>query len=117
MERGKGKMKETQNRGRRAKKGRQGRKDNLSSNFHSPSSVWVGCEPWEFDGEKWVPQSATERRQIRSYRDLDVFNLAYTLALWNTVPGILTSPMEYGAKETRYAAYDIPQGWLWKCFV
>lgn len=42
---------------------------------------WVGCKPWEFDGERWVPQDATTRKQIRSYRDLDVFNLAYTLAM------------------------------------
>ena len=34
-----------------------------------------------FDGERWVPQDATARRQIRSYQDLDVFNLAYTLAM------------------------------------
>ena len=53
---------------------------------------YAGCETWEFDGKKWVPQNPQPRKQIRSYLDLDVFNLAYTLALWNTVPGILTSP-------------------------
>jgi four helix bundle protein len=42
---------------------------------------WVGCELWRFDGEQWVPQSAHARKQVRSYRDLDVFNLAYTLAM------------------------------------
>ena len=42
---------------------------------------WVGCETWEFDGERWVSQDATTRRQVRSYRDLDVFNLAYILAM------------------------------------
>jgi four helix bundle protein len=59
-----------------------------SSNFHSPSSdfrsppsAYVGCEPWEFDGEKWVPRNAAERKRIQSHRDLEVFNLAYTLAM------------------------------------
>jgi four helix bundle protein len=42
---------------------------------------YVGCEPWEFDGEKWRPKNQGERRQIRSYKDLDVYNLAYTLAM------------------------------------
>ena len=42
---------------------------------------WVGCEPWRFDGERWVPQDGGTRKQIRSYRDLDVFNLAYTVAM------------------------------------
>ena len=42
---------------------------------------WVGCELWEFDGERWVSHGTTTRKQIRSYRDLDVFNLAYTLAM------------------------------------
>ena len=64
------------------------------SNLHSPSSnfqsspstlqspsSWVGCEPWRFDGVKWVPQNPRPRKQIRSYRDLDVYNLAYTLAM------------------------------------
>jgi len=52
---------------------------------------WVGCEPWRFDREKWVPQKVRARKPIRSHRDLDVFNpstgsgqrLAYTLALLN----------------------------------
>ena len=30
---------------------------------------------------KWVPQNPRPRKQIRSYRDLDVYNLAYTLAM------------------------------------
>ena len=42
---------------------------------------WVGCELWRFDGERWVPNNGSDRKQIRSYRDLDVFNLAYTLAM------------------------------------
>ncbi|MBC8264890.1 MAG: four helix bundle protein [Anaerolineales bacterium] len=42
---------------------------------------YAGCEPWEFDGKTWVPQSPQPRKQIRSYLDLDVFNLAYTLAM------------------------------------
>lgn len=50
---------------------------------------YAGCEPWEFDGEKWVPQNPQPRKQIRSYLDLDVFNpstgsgqrLGYTLAM------------------------------------
>ncbi len=42
---------------------------------------WVGCEPWIFNGEKWVPENGSTRKQIRSYRDLDAFNLAYTLAM------------------------------------
>ena len=39
------------------------------------------CEEWVFNGETWVPKSGKQRKQIRSYRDLDVFNLAYTLAM------------------------------------
>jgi four helix bundle protein len=42
---------------------------------------WVGCEVWGFDGERWNPQGTAVRKQIQSYRDLDVFNLAYTLAM------------------------------------
>ena len=42
---------------------------------------WVGGEAWRFDGERWVPQGAHARKQVHSYRDLDVFNLAYTLAM------------------------------------
>lgn len=42
---------------------------------------WVGCETWEFDGETWIPQEVKARKPIQSYRDLDVFNLAYTLAM------------------------------------
>jgi four helix bundle protein len=34
-----------------------------------------------FDGKTWVPKSGKHHRQIRSCRDLDVFNLAYTLAM------------------------------------
>jgi len=43
--------------------------------------AWVGCEPWRFDGRRWVSGDGGVRRQIQSYRDLDVFNLAYTLAM------------------------------------
>jgi len=39
------------------------------------------CVRWAFDGEKWVSTSDSGRRQIRSHTDLDVFNLAYTLAM------------------------------------
>jgi four helix bundle protein len=42
---------------------------------------YTGCEVWVFDGEEWRPKEEHERRQIRSHRDLDVFNLAYTLAM------------------------------------
>ena len=39
------------------------------------------CERWVFDDAKWMLEEAGARRQIRSHRDLDVFNLAYTLAM------------------------------------
>jgi four helix bundle protein len=39
------------------------------------------CEEWVFDGKAWVPKSGKHHRQIHSCRDLDVFNLAYTLAM------------------------------------
>ncbi len=42
---------------------------------------WVGCAPWRFDGSRWVSMNDVGRKQIRSHRDLDVFNLAYTLAM------------------------------------
>jgi four helix bundle protein len=42
---------------------------------------YVGCLPWVFDGDEWRPEGGAERRKIRSHRDLDVFNLAYTLAM------------------------------------
>lgn len=42
---------------------------------------WLRCETWVFDGERWSPQGARARKQIQSHRDLDVFNLAYTLAM------------------------------------
>jgi len=42
---------------------------------------YVGCDPWVFDGEKWVSEDGLTRKQIRSCRDLDVYNLAYTLAM------------------------------------
>ena len=41
---------------------------------------YAGCETWTFDGEQWKPEKGGGRKQIRSYRDLDAFNLAYTLA-------------------------------------
>jgi len=61
---------------------------------------WVGCEPWRFDGERWVPANAGSRGQIQSYRDLDVFNLAYTLAM-EVFRLTATFP-----KEERYALVD-----------
>ncbi len=61
---------------------------------------WVGCDMWGFDGEQWVHQGARARRQIRSYRDLDVFNLAYTLAM---EVFRLTARLP---KEERYALVD-----------
>jgi len=39
------------------------------------------CEEWVFDGKAWMRKSGKRRQQIRSHRDLDVFNLAYTLAM------------------------------------
>ena len=41
----------------------------------------MGCEAWGVDGERWVSEGTEARRQVRSYRDLDGFNLAYTLAM------------------------------------
>jgi hypothetical protein len=41
----------------------------------------VQCEEWVFDGKGWVPKSGKGNRQIRSCRDLDVFDLSYTLAM------------------------------------
>ena len=34
-----------------------------------------------FNGEKWVPKDKKPRRRVRTHKDLDVFNLAYTLAI------------------------------------
>ena len=42
---------------------------------------YAGCEPWEFGGERWKSTKEGKRRKIHSHRDLDVFNLAYTLAM------------------------------------
>jgi four helix bundle protein len=42
---------------------------------------YAGCEVWAFGGGKWRPRQQGERRKIRSHRDLDVYNLAYTLAM------------------------------------
>ena len=42
---------------------------------------YAGCEPWEFDGERWKSTKEGRRRQINSHRDPDVFNLGYTLAM------------------------------------
>lgn len=39
------------------------------------------CEQWMFNGGKWVPKDKKPRRQVRTHKDLDVFNLAYTLAM------------------------------------
>jgi four helix bundle protein len=36
---------------------------------------------WAFAGGKWAPAETGQRRPIRSHRDLDVYNLAYTLAM------------------------------------
>lgn len=61
---------------------------------------WVGCEVWVFDGERWVARDATTGKQIRSYRDLDVFNLAYTLAM-----DVFRLTTRF-PKEERYALVD-----------
>ena len=61
---------------------------------------WVGCDPWRFDGERWVSENSGTRKQIQSYRDLDVFNLAYTLAM---EVFYLTTRFP---KEERYALVD-----------
>jgi four helix bundle protein len=42
---------------------------------------WVGGDGWCFDGQRWTPPSVASRKQIRAYRDLDVYNLSYTLAM------------------------------------
>jgi len=42
---------------------------------------YVGCREWRFEGGRWEPAKAGERRRIRSHRDLEVYNLAYTLAM------------------------------------
>lgn len=39
------------------------------------------CERWIFNGKKWAPEMTKARRQIHTHRDLDVFNLGYTLAM------------------------------------
>lgn len=39
------------------------------------------CEEWVYDGQKWLPTVSRARRQIQSHKDLDVFNLGYTLAM------------------------------------
>jgi four helix bundle protein len=56
------------------------RKSNPSSIVHSPSSI-LQCERWVFKGDVWVTDEAKARRQIHSHKDLDVFNLGYTLAM------------------------------------
>jgi four helix bundle protein len=61
---------------------------------------WVGCEPWRFDGEQWVRVNPGSRRQVQSYRDLDVFNLAYTLAM-----EVFHFTTQF-PKEERYALVD-----------
>lgn len=61
---------------------------------------WAGCDPWEFDGEKWVPQELKARKPIQSYRDLDVFNLAYTLSM-----EVFRLTTKF-PKEERYALVD-----------
>jgi len=69
----------------------------------SPSStteVRVQCEEWVFDGKAWVPKSGKRHRQIRSCRDLDVFNLGYTLAM-----EIFRLSTQF-PKEERYALTD-----------
>jgi four helix bundle protein len=44
---------------------------------------WMGCEDWKFDGGKgrWEPVDQSGRRVIQTYKDLDVYNLAYNLAM------------------------------------
>jgi four helix bundle protein len=58
------------------------------------------CERWVFDGEKWVPEEENPRRQIRSHKDLEVFNLAYTLAM-----EVFRLTARF-PKEERYALFD-----------
>jgi four helix bundle protein len=62
--------------------------------------TYAGCEPWKFDGEKWIPENPRQRKQIRSYRDLDVYNLAYSLAM-----GVFHLTARF-PKEERYALTD-----------
>lgn len=57
-----------------------GRGSSPFSIVHSPFST-LQCERRVFDDKRWMPEKAGVRRQIRSHRDLDVFNLAYTLAM------------------------------------
>lgn len=61
---------------------------------------YAGCDPWEFNGERWVLSDGHARKQIQSYRDLDVFNLAYTLAM-----EVLRLTARF-PKEERYALTD-----------
>ncbi len=40
------------------------------------------CEPWIFNGERWVPEKPLPKdRGIHTVRDLDVFNLGYSLSM------------------------------------
>ena len=61
---------------------------------------WVGCDLWQFNGEKWEAGDDGKRSQIKSCRDLDVFNLAYTLAM-----EIFRLSASF-PKEERYALID-----------
>jgi len=58
------------------------------------------CERWVFGAEKWAPEAGSARRQIHSHRDLDVFNLAYTLAM-----EVFRASARF-PKEERYALTD-----------
>lgn len=93
-------MKEFQDQRRRTEGERQIQEDNPSSIVHSPSSRWIGCDAWAFNGEQWVSRDGSPRRRIQSHRDLDVFNLAYTLAMevFHLTTGF--------PKEERYALCD-----------
>ena len=44
---------------------------------------WMGCEMWKLDIGKgrWEAVDKGGRRTIQTYRDLDVYNLAYNLAM------------------------------------
>ena len=50
--------------------------------IYFPEETAMQCDPWVFMGERWNPQQAKARDGgIRTVRDLDVFNLGYSLAM------------------------------------
>jgi four helix bundle protein len=58
------------------------------------------CERWAFNGKEWVLEAGKVGKQIHSHRDLDVFNLAYTLAM-----EVFRVSAQF-PKEERYALTD-----------